>query len=475
MGNPRLLICDDEAGLRETLRVLFERAGYDVTVCENVEDGKKQLTQASSFDLVISDLMMPDGSGLEVLEAARAHDPSTQVIMITAYATTEQAVQAMRLGAYDYVQKPFRNDELRATAEKALEKRHIVLENQMLRARVREGFRFGRITGKSAAIQQVMNLVEKVAPSRSSVLITGESGTGKEVVARSIHEKSPRADKPFVVINCGALPENLMESELFGHEKGAFSGAVSAHLGLIRTASEGTLFLDEIGELSLPLQVKLLRVLQDRRVRPVGGQKEFDVDVRILAATNREVEREVVEGRFREDLFYRLNVIRIHLPPLRQRAEDIVLLANVFLDKHNAEQGRSLAFSSDAIAWLAKQPFPGNIRQLENMVERAVILASTSTIHASDLMTLSEPGTPATPDPDLPEQGFVLDDYLANIERAMLLKALNEAGGKRSKAAERLGMTFRSFRYRLAKLGLDDEGIDDIVSEDTSRTRLPVK
>jgi len=465
----RILVCDDEAGLREMLGVLLRRAGYTVETASDTSSGIEQVRAAAKpFDLVVTDLLRPDGSGMSVLESARARDAGTQVVMITAYATTEQAVEAMRRGAYDYVQKPFKNNELLATIEKALEKRAIVDENRALREHVRSELRVGDLVGKGPAMQRVLDLVRRIASARTSVLITGESGTGKEMVARAIHFTGDRASAPFVVVNCGALPETLMESELFGHEKGAFTGATQKKDGLVRGADRGTLFLDEVGELTPALQVKLLRVLQERKVRAVGAQHEVDVDVRVVAATNRRVEEEVAAGRFRQDLFYRLNVIRIHIPPLRDRAEDVPVLAEHFLAKHSALQGKRLAISPEALRWIVSQSYPGNVRELENVIERAVTLASGDRIELQDLpdeaQSLPPPARVA-----IPALGFDLDGYLADLERQLLVKALEQAGGVRTAAAKLVGMSFRSFRYRLAKYGLGDA--DDGGESDSSPPR----
>jgi len=432
------------------LRILLSREGYRVDVVDGVHAAREQLGSADPYDVVITDLVMPDGTGMEVLDAARARSPDTQTLMITAYATTEQAVEAMRKGAYDYVQKPFRNHELLATLEKALEKRAIVAENQTLREQVKARWTEGQLIGKSAAMDRLRDLIRRVANTTTSVLITGESGTGKEMVARALHFQSPRAEEAFVVLNCGAVPENLIESELFGHVKGAFTGATSAKEGLFRAADRGTLFLDEIGELPPQLQVKLLRVLQDQRVRPVGGSAELEVDVRVVAATNRDVESEVEAGTFREDLFYRLNVIRIEVPPLRERPEDIPVLANYFLQKHAAVQERRLEFSPEAMRWLAQQSFAGNVRELENMVERGVTLSPGSTVNREDLGD-THPSKKALNLSQIPPGKFDLDEYLAQVERELLFRALDQAGGVRTKAADLLGMSFRQFRYRLAK------------------------
>ena len=446
----RILVCDDEASLREMLQILLRREGYRVDAVDGVHAAREQLGSADPYDVVITDLVMPDGTGMEVLDAVRARSIDTQTLMVTAFATTEQAVEAMRKGAYDYVQKPFRNHELLATLEKALEKRAIVAENQTLRAEVKARWTEGQLIGKSAAMDRLRDLIKRVANATSSVLITGESGTGKEMVARALHFQSPRAERPFVVLNCGAIPENLIESELFGHVKGAFTGATAAREGLFQAAHGGTLFLDEVGELPPPLQVKLLRVLQDRKVRPVGGTAEVEVDVRVVAATNRDVESEVEAGTFREDLFYRLNVIRIEAPPLRDRPEDIPVLAEYFLQKHSALQGRRLEFSPEAMRWLAQQPYAGNVRELENIVERGVTLAPSHTVNREDLGD-THPSKKAVSLTQIPEGRFDLDEYLTQVEKELLFRALDQAEGVRTKAAELLGMSFRQFRYRLAK------------------------
>ncbi len=466
MAAPRMLVCDDEAGLRETLKILFTRSGFDVETAEGVRDALARMGQSRPFDLVVTDLSMPDGSGMQVLEAARAADASTQVIMITAYATTDQAVQAMRQGAYDYLQKPFDNDALRATADKAMEKRHLLRDNRELRAQVQHAYGTGELIGKSPAMARIRELVSKVGPVKSNVLITGESGTGKEVVARALHGQSQGATDAFIVVNCGALPEALMESELFGHEKGAFSGAVSRQEGLVRASDGGTLFLDEVGELPLPLQVKLLRVLQERRVRPVGGSKELPVNLRVVAATNRDLEAEVQAGQFRQDLFYRLNVIRIAVPALRARREDIPVLATHLLTKHCGAQGKDLEFSQQAMRWLLNYEFPGNVRELENLIERAVTLANGRCIEEADMPDRhTEQGSLAGASGTVslvPDAGFDLDAHLAQVEKQHLLNALTHADGNRTAAAKLLGMTFRSFRYRLAKWGFDEATRDAI-------------
>jgi two-component system, NtrC family, response regulator PilR len=466
----RILVVDDEAGLREMLHVLLKRHGYEVETADGQRRAGELLKNRAPFDVVITDLSMPDGSGMGVLAEARKVEESTQVIMVTAYATTDQAVQAMREGAYDYIKKPFKNDELIAVVEKALEKRAIVDQNRALRKRVQEGFRSGDVVGKSPTMQHVMRLVERVASAPTSVLITGESGTGKELIARALHHGGERASKPFVAVNCAALPEPLLESELFGHQKGAFTGADAKKEGLFRAAGAGTLFLDEVGELPLTLQAKLLRVLQERPVRPVGGHEEIPVLCRVVAATNRDVKREVSDGRFREDLYYRINVINLHLPALRERPEDIALLAEHFLLKHASLQNKRLTFAPEAMRWLLSREYRGNVRELENLVERAVTLAIGNRVELADVDY--DPGAlqggPRWLPIEIPDAGFDLDAYLAEVERRILVVALDKAKHVRKDAARLLGTTFRSLRYRLAKYGLgdDDEEAENVEGEE---------
>lgn len=453
----RLLVCDDEATLREMLRILFTRAGYDVQTASGVKACKERIASSPAFDVVITDLSMPDGSGMDVLAAARDKDSATQVVLITAYASASQAVDAMRKGAYDYVEKPFRNEEIKATVEKAVEKRQILSENRRLRAAVDGVYADPSIVGKSRPLTRVMKLVERAAPSPTSVLITGESGTGKEMIARALHRLSGRKGA-FVPVNCGALPENLMESELFGHVKGAFTGATQNKDGLFIAADGGTLFLDEIGELPNSLQVKLLRVLQEHRLRPVGAQKEIQADVRVVAATNRDLERGIDDGSFRQDLYYRLNVITLELPPLRERPEDIPLLAQHFLEKHSEKQKKTLRFSIAALRWICNQPYRGNVRELENVIERAVTMALGDEVTLEDLPgATAAPSALPSPVVDFPVGGMDLEQFLADIEKGLLIKALDEAEGVRTRAAKLLGMTFRSFRYRLAKYDLGEK------------------
>ncbi len=466
---PRVLIADDEPGLREVLSVTFSRLGLQATVMPGARAAIEALSQSPQpFSLVVTDLVMPDGSGLDVLRAAKARTAATEVIVITAHSTLEAAIDAMHHGAYDFVAKPFSPAELSAIAQKALEKVALISENQRLRAAAPPADPMRELLGTSAQMAPVLELVDKIAKMKTTVLITGASGTGKECVARLLHEKSDRAQGPFLAINVGALPEHLIESELFGHEKGAFTGATNKSPGLFRQADGGTLLLDEVGELPLALQVKLLRVLQDRKVRPVGGTEEAPVDVRVLAATNRDIESEIRAGRFREDLYYRLNVIRIELPALAKRDGEAMRLADKFVRRFAQELGKDVrGLSPDALRAIDAYPFPGNVRELENMMERAVALASGLMIGLGDLPA-SVSGLAASPSPmlaSLPEAGCVLDDVLGELERRLILQALERTGGVRKPAAKLLGLTFRSLRYRMAKLGLAPS--DELDSADT--------
>jgi two-component system response regulator PilR (NtrC family) len=461
----RVLLVDDEPALRTVLEIAFRRQGLDVVSMPGARSALEALRQnPQPFPLVLTDLVMADGSGIEVLAAAKQRSAATEVIVMTAHSTVEAAIDAMRKGAYDFITKPFSPAEIVVIAQKALEKSSIVVENQRLKAHL-ERFEpdVHEALGASPSMMRVRDLIEKIAPARTTVLITGESGTGKERVARLLHEKSERARKPFVVVNCGALPEALMESELFGHEKGAYTGASGRSLGLFREADGGTLLLDEVGELPPPLQVKLLRVLQERKVRAVGGTAEVGVDVRVLAATNRDVEADVREGKFRQDLYYRLNVIRVELPPLRDRQGDIGRLAERFIRRFAAELGKDVrGLAADAVRALDAYAFPGNVRELENMMERAVALASSPAIGLGDLPA-AVAGLPASPAPllaSLPPEGCNIDDVLNEVERRLLLQALERAGGVRKTAAKLLGVTFRSFRYRMAKHALGPDGPD---------------
>ena len=454
----RILVTDDERSMRELLAIVLRREGYEVLVAH---DGATAIAalERGSVDLLISDIKMPDMTGIDVLRAAKTLDPSLPAIMMTAFASQETAIEALRLGACDYVIKPFNVDELKVKVREKLESRRLREENLLLKRTLGSSHRFHDIIGRSEAMLDVFRLVETIARTTSTVLITGESGTGKELVARAVHFHSLRRDRPFVAVNCGALTETLLESELFGHVRGAFTGAESNKKGLIEIAERGTIFLDEIGEMSQMMQVKLLRVLQERRFRRVGGVDEIDADIRVIAATNQDLARLVADGKFREDLYYRINVIPVRLPSLRERREDIPLLAEHFLGKFTAQMGKSIAgVSHGAMDHLQKYHWPGNIRELENVIERAVALEATPAILPESLpdhvrVPETHPAGVAAPAP-LPEKGFDLEQHVQDIERGYLAEALKASGGVQVRAAELLGMSFRSFRYYAKKYNL---------------------
>ncbi len=458
---PKLLLVDDEPSIRQLLSYRLKREGFDVVLAENGREAVKRL-EAGGIDLLVSDIRMPDMSGIEVLRAARQLDPDILGIMITAYASKETSVEALRLGASNYVEKggPEFPAAVVEVVKNALEqrrlrqdRRQLQQENLLLKRTLGTAHQFSNIVGRSPEMAEVFRLVETVAPTTSTILVTGESGTGKEMVARAIHFNSPRRDRPFVALNCGALTETLLESELFGHMRGAFTGAAATKKGLIEIADRGTVFLDEIGEMTPMMQVKLLRVLQERKFRRVGGLDEIEADIRIIAATNQDLSKAVAENRFREDLFYRVNVINVHLPPLRERREDVPLLADHFLRRYAQQMGKPVTgISGEAMALLEAYRWPGNIRELENVVERAVALERTPVVLPDSLPPVVRGGAPKTEAAiDLPESGFQLEAHVESIERAYLAEALRRAGGVQSRAAEILGMTFRSFRYYAKK------------------------
>ena len=455
----RILIVDDEESMRDFLSIMLHREGYQV---DTATDGSQAVShlREHSYDLVISDIKMPRMTGLELLAHIKERTPETVVLMVTAFSSTDEAVEAMKQGAYDYITKPFKNEEIRLIVKNALERRELRQENKALKEELGKRFSFGGLIGKSKAMQDVFTLMRKVAASPVKVLVTGESGTGKELVAKAIHYNSDRSGGPFVPINCGAIPENLIESELFGHEKGAFTGAIKLKPGLFEIAENGTIFLDEIGELPPLMQVKLLRVLQENEVRRVGGTKDIQTNVRVLAATNRHLEDAVAEGSFREDLYYRFNVIRVDLPPLRRRREDIPVMIDFFWERFTGQ--KEVRVAEDAMRRLIDYQWPGNVRELENVIERATVLGHDNEITLDSLPPNLVTGmsTSVTPLTDIPETGMDLDAYLGEIEKEILLKALDRTGGVRKSAAILLGITFRSIRYRLSKYGWgeDDNG-----------------
>ncbi|MFN0253493.1 MAG: sigma-54-dependent transcriptional regulator [Kofleriaceae bacterium] len=453
----KILVVDDEQSMREFLAICLRRAGHEVAVASSGDEAVIQL-RTNPVDLVITDLRMPgDVDGLGVLRAI-ANDKTTaikpEVILVTAYATKETALAAMKQGAYDYLTKPFQVDEINAVIDRALEKRALVEANARLRDQVSGRFSLANLLGRSKSMQRVFEVITKIHSARTSVLISGESGTGKELVARALHTEGSRAKLPFVAVNCGAIPDDLMESELFGHKRGAFTGAVADKPGLFVHADGGTLFLDEIGELSMNLQVKLLRALQERKVKPVGATEEIEVDVRVVAATNRDLEAEVGRGAFRADLYYRLNVIEVWVPPLRQRREDIPLLADHFARMFARESGRPVTLSPATMRKLETYDFPGNVRELQNMIERAIALSTVSIIEPADLPDMKPSRMEVDTHAALPPEGVDLDRLLSDYERVWVTKALEQSHGIRKKAAALLQISFRSFRYRLQKLGL---------------------
>ena len=456
MSAARVLIVDDEKSMRDLLTITLEKAGYDVTAAEGGEAAIEAIRK-DSFDTIITDLRMPRVDGMQVLRAARDLSPETAVIVVTAVASTETAVEAMKLGAYDYITKPFKLDEVDLVIKNGLERKRLRHENLYLRRQLETQHRFENIIGKSARIQEVFDTIRKIADSPATAMISGESGTGKELVARAIHFNSLRRDKPFVSVNCGAIPEGLMESELFGHVKGSFTGAVANKIGLFAAAEGGTLFLDEITEIPPLLQVKLVRAIQLRDVRRVGDIKDIKTDVRLIAASNRDLETAVRDGVMREDLFYRLNVIPIHLPPLRERREDIAFLVAHFIQKFSKELGKEVrGVTPEAMAVLERHHWPGNIRELENAIERAIVLGTGETLGLESLPESVRRERPAREPEvlDLPEEGVDLEATLDDLERRYLRIALERTGGVQTKAAELLRMTFRQFRYKLQKHSL---------------------
>jgi two-component system response regulator PilR (NtrC family) len=454
---PRILVVDDERSMRELLAIVLRREGYDVLLAENGRAAIQTL-EREPIDLLISDIKMPDMSGVDVLRAAKRIDQDILGIMITAFASTDTAVEAMRLGACDYLSKPFDVDLLKMKVREKIENRQIRQENVLLKRTLGLTHQFANIIGRSEGMLDVFKMIETVARTNSTILLTGESGTGKGLVAQAIHFHSLRRDKPMVSLNCGAMPEALLESELFGHMRGAFTSADTNKKGLLEVAEKGTIFLDEIGEMSPVMQVKLLRVLQERRFRRVGGLDEVLADIRVIAATNQNLSKAVVEGRFREDLYYRINVIPIALPPLRDRREDIPLIAEHFLTKYTEQMGKSVtSISHEAMELLLAHDWPGNIRELENVLERAVALEATPSILPESLPPTIRRGEARNGSPraePLPALGFDLEAHVQGIERGYIAEALQRAGGVQVKAAELLGMSFRSFRYYVKKYNL---------------------
>ncbi|MBH0200898.1 MAG: sigma-54-dependent Fis family transcriptional regulator [Nitrospira sp.] len=454
----KILVVDDEQSLREVLSIMLKRAGYAVTSAMDGEEAIELLNK-EIFDLVITDLRMPKIDGMEVLKAVKSASPGTVVLIITAFASADSAVEAMKQGAYDYLTKPFQVDEVQLIIRNALEKRRLTTENMLLKRQMASQSSFSQLVGQSEAMQKVFDVVRKVADSKSNVLICGESGTGKELVARAIHYNSARSVRPFVAVNCSAVPETLLESELFGHMKGSFTGAISNKAGLFEIADGGTIFLDEIGDTTPTIQVKLLRVIQEREFRRVGGNQDVKVDVRIVAATNKDLEKAVADGSFREDLYYRLDVISIRLPPLRMRAGDIPLLVTHFLERFSKESGKPKPeISQEAMHVLLGHEWRGNVRELENLIERVVAFSTEAPVTDAEVHGwLHRPATqsqnPAMP-LDLTDEGLDLEGLINGIEKDLLLKALERSKWVKKKAARMLRLNTRSFRYRLEKYAI---------------------
>ncbi|MBT4760364.1 MAG: sigma-54-dependent Fis family transcriptional regulator [Bdellovibrionaceae bacterium] len=462
---PRILVADDEESIREFLEIMLKKEGYDV-VC--VEDGQKALEvmKKRNIDLIISDLQMPNMTGIELLREVKDQSSNILFMLITAFGTTESAVEAMKLGAYDYITKPFKIDEVRIVIANALRSQSLEVENRALKKELQREYSFQNFIGNSDAMHRVFDLIQRVAKAPTNILITGESGTGKEMVAKAIHYNGTLKSKPFVTVNCGAIPESLMESEMFGHKKGSFTGAIADKPGLFEVASGGIIFLDEVGELPLSVQVKLLRVIQEKVIRRVGGTEDTEVDIRIIAATNRDLEDMVKEGTFREDLYYRLNVIKIIVPPLRDRSGDISILATFFLKKHNERMLTKInGISDDAMEVLVNYDYPGNVRELENIIERTVALEGGATILPESLPPfVSTPNgrkLASSHEIEVTEEGVDLDKVIGQIEKELLIKAIHTANGVKKRAAKLLNISFRSMRYRVEKYALGNPNDED--------------
>ena len=447
----RILIIEDEKSLKDVLRILLDEEGYEITAAANGLEGMDYI-QNDIFDLVVTDIKMPKADGFEVLKKVKEISPSTIVIMITAFATTESTIEAMKLGAYDYIHKPFKIDEIRHVIQKAFEKKNLSEELSLLREKIKSSSGLENLVGKSLKMQELFTLIQKVAQSNSTVLITGESGCGKELVAAAMHNLSPRKHKNFVTINCATFPEGLLESELFGHVKGSFTGALYNKEGLFEVANRGSIFLDEIGEMPFSLQSKLLRVLENGTFRRVGGLNDITVDVRVISATNRDISEAVASGSFREDLFYRLNVVPLNIPPLRERPDDIPLLLDHFLSRASSNTKK---FSPEALRFLMNYSWKGNVRELENMVERTVLLTDREIILPEDLPEeICKAVEPRKHLPEISDEGIDLDGIMEQIEKNYLIKALEKTKGIKTEAAKLLNLSFRSFRHKLYKYGI---------------------
>ena len=455
----KILVIDDELSIREMLQIFLKREGFEAKVARSGEDGLESIRR-EDFDVVISDIKMPDMSGIDLLQRVRSESASGQFILLTAYATAETAIQALKMGAFDYVLKTDNfMEELRHIIDRALEEQRLREENTYLKREFKKRHGMGNLIGSSEKMQDLFRMIETVGETKSTILITGESGTGKELAAKAIHLNSPREAGPFVSVNCGALTETLLESELFGYVKGAFTGANSDRKGLFEVADSGTIFLDEIGETSAATQVKLLRVLQERTIRRVGGTEEIPIDVRVIAATNQDLAAMVSEGRFREDLFYRISVIPLETPPLRQRSEDIPMLVEHFLERLNASMTKSIdGISDEALRQLETHDWPGNVRELENAVERAFILESSGQISEANLSATLSGGPRAKAVPVIPPEGLDLESYVEALQKEYFEEALRRTKGVQVKAAELLRIPYRSFCHYMQKFNIKPNG-----------------
>ena len=444
----KLLVVDDQRNMRTTLSMMLRSAGYEV---DEAGDGDEACEKArdEAYDLVLTDLKMGGRDGIEVLRFVKEHSPLTEVIVMTAYGTIESAVEAMRMGAYDYIQKPFTEEELLVKAQRAAEKRQLAGEMSVMAAEFRERYRFDNIIGRSAAVRDVLGRIVRIAPTDTTVLITGESGTGKELVARAVHANSERADKPFVSVNCAAISETLLESELFGHVRGAFTGAVGARKGLFEEANGGTFFFDEIAETPTSFQAKLLRAIQQGEIRRLGDNKAIHVDVRVIAATNQDLQEAIAEKRFRQDLFYRLAVARFVLPPLRERKEDIPLLVEHFLEKFSKKMRRNAKLGEGVMDYLVRYDYPGNIRELENMVEQGMALALHGEIQLDDIIP---PEAREKPSASAPKAHETLQDVVDRAEKEAIESVLREVEGNKERAAEVLGLSATTLWRKMKRL-----------------------
>jgi two-component system NtrC family response regulator len=456
MKDYSILIVDDEDAQRSILKGYLEKKGYKIFSASSGTEGIRAV-QDNLIDIVLSDFKMPDKTGIEVLEQVKKINPEISFVILTAYGTIEDAVKAMRLGAFDYISKPVDLDELDLMIERIIEHKNLKSEIQILKNQLKEKFKIDSFISHSAKMEEVLSVAARAADSKATILITGESGTGKEVLAKSIHYVSPRKEKAFVAVNIPALPETLLESELFGHEKGAFTGADKAKKGRFELADGGTIFLDEIGDIPINLQVKLLRVLQEHQIERVGSTENIDIDVRIIAATHQNLEEKIKDGSFREDLYYRLNIVSLHIPPLRERKEDILTLVEYFTEKYSKENNRdNLTLSKEAVDSLIKYNFPGNVRELENIIERAVVLCRSEAITLNDLPNVVKGFKSEKEIPQI-EAGSLIEQ-VEKLEKKLIFDALSSANGNQSQAGRMLGLTERNLRYKMQKYGIKKFG-----------------